>query len=117
MKYKNLLFVVILLSYSLLYIATSYQVPCEEDCEKMDNFNTAIRNGRDGYVLWSYRCGPNPNTDTICVFVKDTLGVNWNLLADTACIIATQKGLLQQKILIIKNFSSPVDTLARKSCP
>lgn len=118
-KKKNRFFIlsIILIIYSLIFIATSKDVICEGDCEKINNFNSAIRNGRESYVEWAFRCGPNQLHDEICILVKDTSGINWNLLADTACNLATQKGLLQQKIFIIKNFSSPPDTLARKVCP
>jgi len=116
-KYRYFLLTVIIVFFTLFFFATKKYVPCEGDCEKMSNFNQAIRNGRDSYVVWAIRCGPNPVSDTICIFVKDISGINWGLLADTACTIATQYGLNQQKIFILKNFSSPVDTLAKKQCP
>lgn len=116
-KHKFFLLFIIVCIYSLLFIATKRDIPCEGDCELVSNFGNAIRLGRESYVYGAYRCSRNYISDTLCVYVKDTTGINWNLLSDTACIIATQKGLLQQKIFIIKNSVFPPDTVARKQCP
>ncbi len=119
MAYKKLIFFAILFCYSFLYIATSRPFVCpDDDCEKMAGFQEALRNGRESYVINAYRCSFNRISDTICVYVRDTSGINWNLLADTACNIATQKGLLQQKIFLLKlGQVSPVDTVVRRQCP
>lgn len=98
-------------------MATKRVLPCEGDCAKVIEVQQALRNGRESYVLNVYRCGYNMISDTLCIFVKDTTGINWNSLADAACFEASQRGLLQQKIFVIKNFSSPSDTLARTICP
>ncbi|HWR32229.1 MAG TPA: hypothetical protein VN451_01785, partial [Chitinophagaceae bacterium] len=116
-KYTILLF--ILTGYSFLFIATSVdkEIICDSDCEKIYNLNQALINGRSSYIYGVSRCTRTNPSDTICVFVKDTIGINWNLLADTACILATQQGLLQQKIFILKNSQYPPDTVSRKQCP
>jgi hypothetical protein len=106
-----------IITFSLFFVATKQVAPCDGDCEKMNNFNLAIRNGRENFVMWAYRCSFKPVSDTICVMVRDTSGINWVLFADTACTIATQYGLSQQKIFILKNSNFPPDTLAKKQCP
>jgi hypothetical protein len=113
---KSILLFLILGFYSVLYIATKRVLPCEADCQSVLTVQQNLRMNRS-YVEGVFRCSYRLASDTLCVMVKDTIGVNWNLLADTACSIATQAGLLQQKIFIIKNWSSPIDTLARKVCP
>ena len=106
----------IVIVYASLYIATSKDVPCEGDCQKVYETGIAISNSRT-YVYGVYRCTQPRISDTLCIIVKDTLGINWNLFADTVCIIATQQGLIQQKIFVLKSGTSPPDTLARKVCP
>jgi hypothetical protein len=113
---KSILLFLILGFYSVLYIATKYAEPCDGDCAKVQTVSDNLRQNRS-YVIWASRCGYHSISDTLCVYVKDTIGINWNLLADTACLYSSQAGLTQQKIFIIKNFSSPIDTLARKVCP
>lgn len=115
-KIKLLILSLILIIYASLYIATSKDVPCEGDCEKLSQITYALSNSRT-YVFGVYRCTQPRISDSLCVYVKDTLGINWNLFADTVCIIATQHGLLQQKIFVLKTGTSPPDTLARKICP
>jgi hypothetical protein len=111
------LILLILAAYSLLYIATSYQVPCEGDCEKVSQVSERIRNNRQSYVYSANRCGsPYIPSDSICVYVKDTIGVDWNLLADSTCYFATQAGLPQQKVFIMKA-GLPNDTLVIRQCP
>lgn len=110
---KSFLLVIILSAYAFLYIATTKPVHCEGDCERTLNTYIALNAGRD-YVYNVSRCSPQV-TDTLCILVKDTTGINWDLFADTACMVATQNGLLQQKIFVLKNATH--DTLARKSCP
>jgi hypothetical protein len=116
---KYTILFIILTSYSLLFIATSIdkEIICDGDCEKISNFNQALKNGRSSYIYGANRCTRTNPSDTLCVFVKDTIGINWNLLADTACILATQQGLLQQIIFILKNSQYPPDTVSRKQCP
>jgi hypothetical protein len=99
-------------------MATSIEEPCEGDCEKVQNFYTAIKNKRP-YVLSVYRCSYQSLSDSLCVYVRDSNGVDWNLLADTACQIATQNGLPQQKIFILQADTSTtlIDTVVRKQCP
>ena len=114
MKYSKFVFFAILFGYSFLYIATSKSF-CDEDCEKVG----LVEEGLIGksYVNYVGRCSYSRVSDTLCVYVKDTTGVDWNHLADTTCVLAAQQGLLQQKIFILKYGTMSRDTLARKSCP
>lgn len=115
MKNRKLLFFGILFCYAFMYIATTKQPLCVGDCEKVRSVRIAYKS--KNYVVAVERCSFPRVSDTLCIYVKDTTGVDWNHLADTTCIIATQQGLLQQKILILKNGTVPFDTLARKICP
>lgn len=114
---KKLFLPLICIVYALLYMATSVPDRCYEDCQKINELNEALRVNRSAYFYGSGRCTYSGQSDTLCVSVKDTLGINWNLFADTVCSIATQKGLLRQKIFIIAGGAFPPDTLARKECP
>jgi len=114
-RLKVLLLPLILISYALLYIATSKEFPCNEDCNKVMRVDTTLTRHHD-YVWYVTRCGANVVTDTLCIYVKDTAGINWDLFADTTCQVATQVGLSSQKIFIIKA-TTPFDTLAKKQCP
>jgi len=116
-KIKLLILPFLLLLFSILFMATSKQPICDRDCSAVINVGTALRNGRISYVEGVFRCGYSLVSDTLCVFVKDTTGIDWNSLADTTCMIAAQNGLSGQKIFIVKNFSFPSDTVARKICP
>ncbi len=117
-KYKGILLLAVITAYSLIYIATSYQKEpvCDSDCDKLGDVANRLYNNRT-YVYNVNRCNPGRVSDTICVFVADSSGVNWNLLADSACYFATQVGLSQQKIFVIKNTLVPWDTVAIKQCP
>ncbi len=115
-KIRYLIFVLIFVVYSALHIATSYQAPCIDDCEKVSDFSKALTTNRD-YVYGAYRCTNAAISDTLCVQVKDTIGINWNLLADTACILATQNGLPRQKLFFIRNSNAVRDTILVKQCP
>ena len=112
---KHILLIIAVVFYSLLYVATSYPGSCLEDCQKITDLDTTLRKNRD-YVYGVTRCTVYAGSDTLCVYVKDTTGINWNLLADTTCILATSKGLLRQKVFILKSATYPPDTLARKTC-
>jgi hypothetical protein len=116
-KRRWLLLSIIVITYSLLFIATKPNYPCDGDCEKIHAVDAALRTNREGYIFAAVRCTYNQVSDSLCVLVRDTTGINWQLLADTACTIASQKGLLRQKIFILKLGTSPLDTLARKQCP
>jgi hypothetical protein len=113
---KYIILSLILIIFSLLYTATSYPGRCDDDCERLYTIDSTIRSNRD-YVGFANRCfNYTQASDTLCVYVKDTIGINWNNFADTVCSIATQNGLLRQKIFIIKT-TNPLDTVVRKSCP
>ncbi len=114
---KFLVLPLLLFSFAFLFMATKRVLPCEGDCVIVQDVYQALRNGRESYVNYVYRCGYNLVSDTLCIFVKDTTGINWYSLADTACFEASQRGLNRQKIFVIKDLSSPADTLARLICP
>jgi hypothetical protein len=116
-KVKLLILPFLLIVFSLFFMATSKQPICDRDCSAVVDVGTALRNGRTSYVEGVYRCGYSLVSDTLCVYVKDTTGIDWDRLADTTCMIAAQRGLSGQKIFILKNFSYPTDTVARKNCP
>lgn len=115
-RYRFIFLTLILISYSLLYIATTKSFPCDSDCETMAAVDTLIQKNRD-YVYTANRCY-RPSSDSICVWVKDTSGIDWNLLADTVCQVASSKGLLQQYIIVLKVNSTGIpDTVVTKRCP
>jgi hypothetical protein len=115
-KAKILLLPLILIVFSFLYMATSVPDRCLEDCQKVNEFSVALQQNRN-YIYGVYRCSRSANGDTLCIYAYDSVLVNWNLLADTACAIATQKGLVRQTLFILDNRFFPVDTLAVKQCP
>ena len=83
----------------------------------MFGVDSLLRANRD-YVYYASWCNPPVHSDSICVWVKDTSGIDWNLLADTVCQVATLKGLLQKKIFILKSNSTGFpDTVVQKQCP
>lgn len=106
----------VVLSYTFMY--TQSETPCNDDCNRVNSFNIALQKNRS-YVSYALRCSQNPVSDTLCLWVQDTTGVNWNLFADTACLLATQNGLYRQKLFIITYDTTrqTLDTLVRKQCP
>lgn len=113
---KSLILVVVIAFYSLLYIATSYPVKCEDDCQKVYGLDTTLSKKFD-YFYTAQRCTYRQGSDTLCIYVKDTVGINWDRFADTVCLYANIAGLFQQKIFLIKNNAVSLDTVARKQCP
>lgn len=116
MKFPRTIFLALLILYGSLYIATTKHIPCEDDCERMLNAQKTISANRP-YVEGVSRCTYRQASDTLCVYVRDTTGINWSLFADTACMAASQNGLPHQKIFILKWNSYPMDTLVKKVCP
>jgi predicted 3-demethylubiquinone-9 3-methyltransferase (glyoxalase superfamily) len=115
-RFRFLFLALILISYSLLYIATSID-RCDANCERISAVDTLLKKNRD-YVYYTSRCNWSAASDSICVWVKDTSGIDWNLLADTVCQIATVNGLLQQKVFILKSTTTGFpDTVVKKQCP
>jgi len=114
---KGLILFGVVLFYAFLYIGTTYPVRCEEDCQKISRLDTTLR-GKYDYVHWASRCTNSPTSDTLCIWVKDTTGINWNAFADTICLYSNSVGLYQQKLFLIKsNIAALPDTVARKQCP
>lgn len=114
---RLLILPVILLIYTFTFMATKPAGVCDDDCERVGAFSSQLYQGRESYVLASYRCSFNRISDTLCITVRDTTGIDWNVLADTACAIATRNGLLHQQIYIFRTATTPLDTLAKKRCP
>lgn len=118
MKISRLLFFPVILGvYALTFIATKKIEPCDDDCARVRETGSAIFFNRESYVLSVNRCSFNRVSDTLCIYVRDTIGINWNLFADTACIIATQKGLPHQKLIVMRPGGAPTDTLVKRQCP
>jgi hypothetical protein len=113
-RYRFLVFSLILVFYSFLYIATRKEPPCENDCPKIQAVAATLTAGYT-YIYGINRCENQPTG--LCVFVMDTPGVDWNHLADTTCFLAKQQNLYAQQVLILKNGSYPYDTLGRAQCP
>jgi hypothetical protein len=116
MKAKHFLLVLILSVYAGLYIATSTPESCDTYCEKILLINQQLSKNRP-YFQNAYRCTNRQGSDTICLYVRDTSGIDWNLFADTACMTFSNYGLPGQKIFILKTGTTPPDTLAKKICP
>lgn len=113
---KSLILVVVVMFYSLLYMATSIDDKCDDLCQKISRLNTTLF--KFDYFYGANRCASSWASDTLCVRVKDTIGINWDRFADTVCLYANSVGLYQQKIFLIRNSTtSPPDTVARKQCP
>lgn len=119
--HKKLSFILLFLIcgvYAVTFIATKPAQPCDTDCEKVQITGSLLFKNRESYVQGVYRCAYQRVSDTLCVIVKDTTGINWDRLADTACMIATGNGLLRQYILVLTDRrGAPLDTLARLRCP
>jgi hypothetical protein len=117
-KLKWVILPLILGGYSLLYMATSYEKECIGECDKLLHLHETLSSNREHYFYGVHRCTyPQQSSDTLCVYVKDTLGIDWNLFADTVCQAATNNGLPGQSIFILNQSIFPPDTLARKVCP
>jgi hypothetical protein len=118
MKKKNsrFLLIVIICCYSLFYIATS--VPDKDcvPCNQIYALETELRDGRP-YVLAVNSCNRQSTLDTLCIIVSDTTGINWNALADTACITSSLQNLPVKAFYVLKVGTVPRDTLARVTCP
>ena len=114
---KPIILLAVLFFYAFLYWATK---KCDDDCKKRGELSILLKKDRS-YIYDVGRCYSGPysgfNPDTLCVYVKDTIGVNWTLFADTACMYANSVGLARQIILVLNNAIYPPDTLARKQCP
>jgi len=112
----------VVLSYVFMYTETKERYLCDDDCEKIQAIDSMLIKSHD-YVYTVYRCYQSYSTpqasDTLCVNVKDTIGVNWDLLADTICMLASQNGLNHQKVFIYKYDTATYlfDTLVKKNCP
>ena len=114
---KGLILLVVVVFYSLIYLASRPPQRCDDNCQMLYRLDTTLIN-RFNYVYGSSRCTYRQNSDTLCIYVRDTTGINWDRLADTVCSFANSVGLYQQKIFLIRQrISSPADTVARKVCP
>ncbi len=115
MKYiPSVVLLLITVVYAFLFMATKRVLPCEGDCEKVSLADSRLRSGRESYILAVDRCLTYRVNDSLCIYVRDTTGIDWERLADTVCMTTTMVGLANQKIYIIK--PGP-DTVARRTCP
>ena len=113
---KRLILFTVVAFYALLYVATKPAERCFDDCQKLNDLDELLMKDRS-YVYGVSRCLPVYTDTLLCVGVKDTIGINWDLLADTICLYANSVGLSRQTILILNHQVYPPDTLARKKCP
>ena len=113
---KVFILTAVIVFYTLLYVGSSYPVKCEDDCQKVYQLDTTL-SGKFDYFSSAVRCSNLPLSDTLCIRVKDTVGIDWDRFADTVCLYARSVGLYQQKLLLIKWSSASTDTVARKQCP
>ena len=110
-KFKWVILSVATVFYALLYLATTKDVPVSDFCSKSVIAGSML-SGRS-YVYVSGCC-----TDTaLCVHVKDTTGIDWNLLADTACTYLHNEGLDHYRVFVIRHRSTGNDTVVNKKCP
>ena len=117
MKLKtSLILSLTLLFYSVIYLATSKELPFGEDSAKLYGLDTTLSKKYD-YFYGAQRCTYRQDSDTLCIYVKDTVGINWDRFADTVCMYANSIGLYRQKIFLVNNRVNPPDTVARKQCP
>ena len=116
MKKANLVLLLIISLYGLMYVATTKKQVCDGDCEKVFNLSSFFVKDSN-YIYPLYSCGRITPYDSLCVNVKNSTYNNWNALADSICLIATQFGLPRRHIFIINNFGNIPDTVANKSCP
>ncbi len=98
----------VILFYAFIYLATSKVVPVSEFCAKANTAGGLIKRS---YVYGAGCCGDT----AFCINVKDTIGVDWDLLADTACIYLHTQGLDHYRVFIIRNTATS-DTLINKKC-
>ncbi len=112
----NLLFVAIVVCYGLLYMATS--VPDKEciPCNQLSALYQKLSVNKT-YITQVNSCSLQNTVDTVCISVKDTTGVNWTALADTACLYSKQQNMPTKAVYILKDNVFPRDTLAAVICP
>ena len=109
-KLRWVILTTIVVFYAFIYLATSKQVPLSDFCEKASNTASMFQQ--------SYVVGSNCCSDTsFCVTVKDTTGVDWNALADTACLYLRTQGLTNCRVYVLQYTSIGIDTLANNKCP
>ena len=110
-----LMLALVIACYAFMYTETKKDYVCNDDCQKVQSVDASLRRS---YLYSIGRCSYQ-GSDTLCVWVKDTTGVNWSVLADTTCLIATQNGLYKQKLFFISYDTSRhiFDTLLVKQCP
>ncbi|HEX2536088.1 MAG TPA: hypothetical protein VHK69_20240 [Chitinophagaceae bacterium] len=94
-------------AYAAVHVATK---KCDEECIRREELMDAIRKDRP-YVMYASVY----NDSTLSVFVKEVPGIDWDRLADTACMFAHSKGLSRKFVAVIR-YDPPADTLARQPC-
>jgi hypothetical protein len=114
---KKLSFVILsmtLVTYSLLYIATRKDPPCENECPALREIMTILFKTHP-YVYNVSRCESRPTG--FCVVVRPDPGVDWAHVADTTCYLAKERNLYVTQVFILQNGTFPYDTLAKVNCP
>lgn len=109
MRTKNfyLGFSVLILLYSLLYIATSKH-ECDDECKAVEAVMEMVRTKPN--VMNANQCRQNG----VCITVQNPATVNAKILADTTCLLLKQKQLTQFTVTITNATNS--DTLVHQQC-
>jgi hypothetical protein len=110
-------FVAILLSFTLLYIATSKKdnltIPPCNDCVALAKADSILR--KNTRILNSFSC----NEKKYCLYVKDTARGNVQIVADTACTVLKSVGALDYDVRVLwinKTLDNKTDTLINQKC-
>ncbi len=116
-KFKFIFVALVLAVYSLMYVATTPPPGppmCDPFCEQLHRVESHLF--ATGYVLNAAQT----NQNHFSIMVKDTIGPNWNSLADTTCVLMKQENISRPFEIFVIQFragASGLDTLARKNCP
>lgn len=114
-KIRLLLFPVILLVFSCLYVATSRPFPCNVDCERFGTFDSAVYS-RHSYVRHVYNQSQAYDTLFVAVDTTGLASMNWNLVADSLCVLANNAGLMG-RVMKVQTYFVPRFNLAQTTCP
>ena len=116
MKYSGVILFAIIILYGLMYIATSVDKECE-NCEKFEQVRNYFLKDSN-HIQYVDRCFTSINPyDSLCVSIKDSTARDWDAVADSICMIATQNGLPKRHVFIINYLGNVPDTLVIRHCP
>lgn len=116
MKYSRFVLLAIIAIYGFMYLATSIEKKCEDDCQRFSEVQNFFLKDSN-HISFLNSCGSINPYDSLCVIIKDSTSCDWNSLADSVCMVATQNGLPKTRVFIINYLGSAPDTLVKKSCP